>query len=241
MTPYWSHFLTLYRSKALAQYRGYFLTFLKVIFWPCTEVIIWPWINRGHILTLLRNNFVTLNIFTALRSFSHRSTLKEAFFWCFMYQRPFCDPVQRSFSDLFYEGFLDDFHWLLIPLTTFCVVLGHVAVIWSREPPPSLIYNDRSRSFLLYIWYTQRSTTQPINIQGKFNPLNNTKYRIIIYLLLCHWLIQRGVKLFLDAARVDLMQYMYCFWLIIYIDMWPKWTYICQHTKRNLNWESLII
>lgn len=94
---------------------------------------------------------------------------------------------------------------------------------------------------LIYIWYTQRSTTQPINIQGKFNPLNNTKYRIIIYLLLCHWLIQRGVKLFLDAARVDLMQYMYCFWLIIYIDMWPKWTYICQHTKRNLNWESLII
>lgn len=33
---------------------------------------------------------------------------------------------------------------------------------------------------LIYIWYTQRSTTQPINIQGKFNPLNNTKYRIII-------------------------------------------------------------
>lgn len=180
MTPYWSHFLTLYRSNSLAQYRGYFLTFLKAIFWPCTEVIIWPWINRGHILTLLRSNFVTLNIFTALRSFSDRSTLKEAFFWCFMYQRPFCDPVQRSFSDLFYEGFFDDFHWLLIPLTTFCVVLGHVAVIWSREPPPSLIYNDRSRSFLLYIWYTQRSTTQPINIQGKFNPLNNTKYRIII-------------------------------------------------------------
>lgn len=108
--------------------KGHFLILYKSLFWPeLTEIISWP--CTGVIFQPCTYSAV-----------GHFLTLHK--------QKTFSNLAKRFFSDLFHKGFLDDFNWLLIPLTAFSVVLGHIAVVRSREPPASLIYNDGSRSFL---------------------------------------------------------------------------------------------